>query len=171
MIIIRFLKKKSQCKKRRKIILNCFKFNRNLEFLLGWFNKTYQIRNIELFQPTNEFLLNLKGHQTSIISAAPLSDLLSIATNSYLAPFSVEGIFANCNDKAKVLKELKSKCSLKNNESIFIGDTPSDYQSARKASFIFIPLDIWSTYQWESSQRYKPLNNLNYLFDHLSVIK
>ena len=166
-----FLKKNPNARREEKLSLIASNSNRNLEFLLGWFNKTYQIRNIELFQPTNEFLLNLKSHQTSIISAAPLSDLLSIATNSYLAPFSVEGIFANCNDKAKVLKELKSKCSLKNNESIFIGDTPSDYQSARKASFIFIPLDIWSTYQWESSQNYKPLNNLNYLFDHLSVIQ
>ena len=166
-----FLNKNPNARREEKLSLIASNSNRNLEFLLSWFNKNYQIRNIELFQPTNEFLLNLKKYKTSIISAAPHSDLFSIANYSYLAPFSVEGIFANCNDKAKVLKQLKSKCSLETNESIFIGDTPSDYESARKASFIFIPLIIWSTYQWNRSKNYKPLNNLNNLFKHLPIKK
>ena len=137
----------------------------NIDDLLFWFKKSLLSKKIDLFKPDFNFIKNLKLHHSAIISAAPLEDLLYISSKEFLQIFSSEGVFASCKDKANTLSELKAKLQKNTKKFIFIGDTPADMKSARKAKFDFIPLSKWSCYDWSFEIYPYQLDSLNNLFE------
>ena len=138
----------------------------NIEELINWFRESLFNKKVDLFKPDYYFLENLNLHHSAIISAAPLEDLLSIAGYEFIQNFSSEGVFSSCKDKTYELSKLKVKFEDICKKFIFIGDTPSDMKSAKKAKFEFIPISKWSCYYWPIEIYPYQLDNLNNLFEN-----
>ena len=168
---LEFLEKNPNTNRSNKLSYISNKSGKDIEDLILWFKKSLFSKKPDLFKPNSKFLEKLKLHKTAIVSAAPLEDLITFSSSSYLKIFSSEGIFYDCKDKSFELLKLKTKLKYKIKRFVFIGDTPSDMKSAEKANFEFIPFTKWSCYDWPDETYTNKLCCLNNLFENKTFIK